>query len=262
MSAAAFEFEIVDGLTRTQWLERFAHVLATDPAGSWVAEQGGEPVGVAQAMIREQLWVLSLLTVSPTAQSSGAGRRLLERTLAYGEGLDGLIISSNDPRAMRLYAAAGFALLPTVESVGRPSRSLLRRPGMPVREVGDSGLELAAAISREVRGAAHTTELELVLRQGALLYVAGDRGYAVARPGHAVWLLAARDDEAAQALLWHALGELPEAEPPNVRWVTGDQGWAIDVLVRAGLGLRAFGAVAVRGVPGPLRPFLPSPPFA
>ena len=48
----------------------------------------------------------------------------------------------------------------------------------------------------------------------------------------------------------------------RVRWITAAQQWAIEVLARAGLRLTAYGALCVRGMPGPLAPFLPSAPFA
>ncbi len=75
-------------------------------------------------------------------------------------------------------------------------------------------------------------------------------------------LLVARDEQAARALLWAALELAGDSERPLIRWITGDQGWAIDVAVRAGLAPRAYGALCVRGRPGPLAPFIPSAPFA
>jgi hypothetical protein len=50
-----------------------------------------------------------------------------------------------------------------------------------------------------------------------------------------------------------------------VRWLTGEQQWAIGVVLAAGLRLSAFGALGVRANrsnPAPLAPFIPSPPFA
>src|SRR5215207_4302631 len=63
---------------------RVGRCLATDPGGAWVAEQGGEVVGCALAIVREGVWGLSLLIVRPDAQSSGVGRELLTRAFAYG----------------------------------------------------------------------------------------------------------------------------------------------------------------------------------
>jgi hypothetical protein len=219
-------------------------------------------IGVAQAICRERLWCLSLLSVQPGVQSGGAGRALLERALGHDAGTDcGLIVSSNDPRALRLYALAGFSLLPTFQAEGAVDRRALPRRDPRIRNC-DADLERLASISREVRGASHTRELEYVVRRGARVMRLEDRGYVVAQPGRGVWLLAARDEEAAAALLWSGLELGADEKRPCIGWITGGQGWAIDVAVQARLRITAYGALAVRGHPGPLRPFIPSAPFA
>jgi predicted N-acetyltransferase YhbS len=263
ISAEAFGLDIASPLAAAHFEERLMHLLRTDPEGAFVAENASRIVGVAQAMVRERLWCLSLLAVAPSQQSGGAGRTLMASALRYGAGTDaGLIVGSNDPRALRLYARAGFTLHPTFEAVGPLDRRALPRPDRDIREGAGGDLEAVAAISREIRGAPHTPELELALRQGAKLLRLGDRGFAVSQPPHGVWLLVARDDAAATALLWSALALAGESARPAVRWMTGAQGWAISVAVEAGLRLSATGAVCVRGRPGPLRPFVPSGPFA
>lgn len=263
VSAAAFELDLSPPEVAEHWHERVAHAWRTDPDGGFVAERDGRLVGVAQAIQRERLWCLALLTVQPGAQSAGAGRALLQRALAYGDGSGpGLVVSSSDPRALRLYVLAGFAPRPTFDAVGSLDRRSLPRPHPDVRDGGPADLEALAAISREVRGGPHTSELEFALGSGSRLLRLADRGFAVATPGHGAWLLVARDVPAATALLWSALEIAGEAERPLVRWITAEQGWAIDVAVQAGLGLTPFGALCVRGRPGTLCPFLPSGPFA
>ena len=85
----------------------------TDPGGAWVAERDGEVVGGALAIMREGVWGLSLLVVRPDAQSSGAGRELLARAFAYGDGARGhIVLASRDPRALRAYARLGLTLHP------------------------------------------------------------------------------------------------------------------------------------------------------
>jgi predicted N-acetyltransferase YhbS len=263
ISAAAFGVDLTDEAASRRWRSRIEYPVALDPEGMLVAERGGRVVGVAQAIRRERLWCLSLLTVEPTVQSAGAGRALFDRALQYGGGTDaGLIVSSNDPRAMRLYGTAGFRLLPTIQTEGAADRARLRRTNGAVREASADELEALAAISREVRGAPHTAEIEFALRDGGRLLRHGDRGFVVVNDRWGVWLLVARDDESAATLLWAAIGEVSEADRPLVTWLTGDQQWAFEVLLAAGMRLTAYGALCVRGDPGPLRPFIPSGPFA
>jgi GNAT superfamily N-acetyltransferase len=262
--AAAFEFNLAEGAqASSRWRARIAHPLATDPEGAFVAELDEELIGAAMAIARERVWCLSLLAVAPSAQSGGAGRALMERTLTYASASTdvGLIPSSSDPRALRLYALSGFELHPTFEASGILDRGALPRPTGSIRAADESDLEALEPISRAVRGAPHTTEIEFAMGLGARLLRLGDRGFAVVYPGHAVWLLAALDDDAAAQLLWASLA-LADTERPTVSWITAAQQWAIDVVVHAGLRLVPEGALCVRGDAGTLAPYLPSGPFA
>ena len=263
LAAAALGLDISDPASSTRWRTRIAYPLETDPDGAFVAELNGELVGVVEAIERERLWCLSLLTVHPRAQSSGAGRALMERALTYATDTTdvGLITSSSDPRALRLYALSGFALLPTFEVAGAVDRAALPQPDGEVHAAGSADVESLAPISREVRGAPHTLELEYALRMGMRILRVGDRGFAVVSPGRGVWLLVARDEPAASQLLWAALA-MAGTEHPTVRWITAEQQWAVEIVVRAGLRLVPYGALCVRGQAGPLRAFLPSGPFA
>jgi GNAT superfamily N-acetyltransferase len=263
VGAAAFGFELSEPERAGRWRSRLAHGLSTDPDGCFVAEHEGRIVGAAQALLRERLWILSLLVVDPDAQSTGAGRELLRRTLELAApGSPGLIVSSNDPRALRLYGRLGFSLRPSFTAEGVVDRSALPAPDPAVHGAGEDDLDDLAAISREVRGAPHTQELRYAIGRGAQLLRLGDRGYVVALPPHGIWMLAARDDEAARTLLWSGLAAAATTEPVRVGWITGVQDWAVDVILRAGLRLSAYGALGVRGEVGPLRPYLPTAPFA
>lgn len=263
VAAASFDIDISLPAAAERFRERLVHLLHTDPEGAFVAVRGRRIVGAAEAMLRERLWCLSLLAVAPGQQSAGAGRALLECTLRYGNGGGpGLIVGSNDPRALRLYGRAGFSLRPTFEAAGSLDRRALPRSHARVRLEDRPDFEALDQIAREIRGGPYAPELDLALRQGASLLRFADRGFAVAQAPFGVWLLVARDEEAATALLWSALELAADHERPCLRWLTGDQEWAISVALAAGLRLSATGALCVRGYPGRLRPFVPSGPFA
>lgn len=235
--------------------QRYRHIIETDPGGAWIAEENGRAIGAACAILREGVWGLSLLIVDPSAQSNGVGRALLERAVRYGDGArGGIITSSSDSRALRAYARAGFALHPAAEATGLP-----RRRTMPatVREGSAADLALSEAIDRKVRGGAHGPDIEVMLGAGSRMLVVDERGYAFGRGGD-VYLVAAADDEAAQNLLRAVIATAPEDDTVTVSWITSAQGWAVDVVLEAGLELKMHGAVFLRGDVGPFRPYLPS----
>src|SRR5215210_845410 len=98
---------------------RVAHLQRTDPDGAWVAEHDGEVAGVALALVREGVWGFSLFAVAPELQGRGVGRRLLEASFAYGRDARGhLILSTENPAAMRSYARLGLDLHPCVAAAG------------------------------------------------------------------------------------------------------------------------------------------------
>ena len=268
VAAAAFAIDVADDAARARFQARVAHVPATDPEGAFVATLDGRIVGVAQAMVRERLWCLSLLTVDPSTQSSGAGRALMERALAYGTRCDArLIVSSSDPRALRLYARSGFALRPALSAHGSVEHARLPPTPRAVTEhpaggVTDALLEGLADLSREVRGAPHTLEIRHALAWGGLLLTLDRRGFAVAARRHGLWLLVARDDEAGATLLAAALAATEPGAPARVGWITAGHDWAVSIALAAGLEVAPHGALCVNGDAGPLRPFLPSAPFA
>lgn len=234
---------------------RIGRLLATDPGGAWVAERDGRIVGCSLALIRDGVWGLSLLVVSPDAQSSGVGRELLARARAYGADARGwIVLASRDPRALRSYARLGMHLHPALAARGRPRRAVAP-PG--VRPGTGADLPLTVEVDHAVRGAAHGEDILALLNAGGDLLVLPERGYAVVRDG-AIRQLAARDDEAAAALLRACLAAAGPREA-SVEWITSAQGWAIAPCLEAGLELRMdVGAVFLAGDVGPFAPYLPS----
>jgi GNAT superfamily N-acetyltransferase len=238
---------------------RIAHLLATDPGGAWVAEdEDGRLVGVALALVREGLWGLSLFGVDPRLQGAGIGRALLDVALDYANGAHGaLILSSTDPKAMRLYARAGFALRPMVAAAGMVDQARLPEPHPDLRAGAAGDLPQTEAVSRAVRGATHAPDIANQLSTGCELLLLGDRGFVVHREG-SPRLLAAHDEEAAAALLWAALAAAPRGATVQIDFVSAGQDWAVAVALEAGLALSPDGPLFVRGDVGPLRPYLPS----
>jgi GNAT superfamily N-acetyltransferase len=239
---------------------QMGHVLATDPGGSWVAvDDDGALAGVALALRRDDVWGLSLLVVRPDAQARGIGGGLLDAALRYGDGARGaLILSSQDPKAMRRYARAGFALRPTLDAGGIVDRARLR-PTPGVRAGGAADVPATAAISRAVRRATHDRDVPIWLDLGFELLV-HERGFAVHDEGTPK-VLAALDDAAAAELLWACLAASPPGGTVNVDFLAAGQDWAVQTALEAGLALTPAGPLFVRGDVGPMRPYLPSGAF-
>lgn len=251
-----------DDEARQSTRERLAFSLESDPGGSFIAERAGIMLGLSQALEHEQLWVLSSLAVSERARGDGVGRALLERAFAYGDpDAHRLIVSSNDPSALALYAELGLDVRPTVQAQGSVRRAAARL-GAGFREGTARDVAALAPLSRAIRGAAHTREILFALARGGARLLLGEDAFSVVRPGHGVWLLVALEEEQAALLLQASLARAGECDRPIVRWVTEEQQWALEVLDRAGLAVSRYGALCVGGQPGPLRPFIPSGPFA
>src|SRR5215218_10236021 len=101
--------------------KRYRHLVRTDPAGAWVAEDERGIGGCALALRREDVWGLSLLIVRPDLQSTGVGGQLLRRAHEYADGARGrIILSSPDPRAIRSYSRLGLEAHPCLWAKGTP----------------------------------------------------------------------------------------------------------------------------------------------
>lgn len=237
---------------------RHTHLQRTDPDGAWVAETGAGIVGVALALVRGPLWYLSLLAVTRDVQAQGVGSRLLERALQTARGRPAaLIMSSSDPKALRRYAGAGFALQPGYDATGPVERALL--PAVAGVRDGDwdADGERVDDLGRRLRGAGYGPELAVLRDSGRRLLMADD-GFAVLRGGDLVQLGAA-ETGTAQSLLWAALAEA--TGDVEIAPITAGQQWAVQVALQARLQLRPGTAMCVRGAVGPLTPYLPSGPY-
>lgn len=241
--------------------ERYRHSLEHDPQGAWIAADGDRMAGIALALVREGVWVLSLFAVDEKYRNAGIGRKLLDRALEYAAGCrGGIIAASTHPAALRRYALAGFTLLPTLMASGAVRRDSIPA-NLEVRQGTKKDLGLAADVDRQLRGAAHGPDLEFMLRAGGRFLVSerpAGRGYAIEWKG-VPGIVAATDPDIAADLLWSCLAE--STGETEIRWITGQQNWAVSVALEAGLSLSPAGPICVRGELGPLTPYLPSGPF-
>ena len=248
--------------TRIEWLtRRTRHLLRSDPEGSWVAVDEGRVTGAALAIVRDGIWGLSMLAVHPDVHARGTGGALLRASLSTLEhARAGLITSSQDPRAMRLYARAGFDLHPSVAGGGIVDREAIPA-GLAAAHSDD--YEAAAALAVPVRGGAYGPD-DLALIAGndgfGLLLVDG-RGFAVHHPDGSPSVVCATDDEAAVDLLWSCLAAGTRGATVHVDFITARQDWAVRTCLAAGLPLSPEGPVFTKGPLGPLRPWLPSGAF-
>jgi GNAT superfamily N-acetyltransferase len=236
-------------------LRRIAHLAQTDPGGAWVATgPGGRIDGAALALVREGVWGLSLLIVRPGRQSNGTGSALLRAALRHGEGTRaGIILASEDARALRAYARAGFALRPVMDAAGEvtnppPAPAAVR----PIRWPQDR--EIVDTASRFVRGATHAHDVPVYLECGMEVLVHDGGGWACADAGK-VRCVAATSEAVAADLLRAVLAGTPRA---TVEFIAAGNDWAFGVALEAGLALRPSGAVMTRGEVGPMAPYIPS----
>ena len=246
--------------------DRTRHFLGTDPDGSWVAEEGDTIVGMSQSFVREDYWMLSQLGTVPGRQGRGVGRDLLKLALSHGDPHSpGTIQCSSDPKAMALYTGFGFTLHPVVTAWGAMRPGAVTRPSEVDRyeadEVGQRELDVVAAVDRRVRGSARSVDIVAMLAQpGNRLLLHGDQAYAVAKDERIV-TLGALQEESAALVLRTMLAESPAGETIEVNWLTSAQQWAVREVVAAGIELRPYGPVMVRGMDGPPRPYIPSGGF-
>ena len=239
--------------------DRITHLLASDPAGAWVAEHAGAPVGCSMALVREGLWGLSLLALAEEHRTGGTGRGLLRAALTHArDARAAIILSSEHPAAMRIYARAGFALHPTVSLNG-----LVTNPPEPahgVREAGEGDIAWMDEVARAVRGAGYGADLAWWLEHSLTITGVRDRGFLVGRGPRVVALLA-RDDEAATDLLRTHLAQVAPGESVELLFVAAGQDWAVQAGLEAGLALTPDGPLFTRGMPAPDGPWIPSGAF-
>jgi GNAT superfamily N-acetyltransferase len=241
--------------------DRHRHLIKHDPDGALVALEDDTVVGSALALRRGDLWGLSLLVVDPASQSGGVGRQLLDASLRYADECErAVILSTSDPRAMRLYATSGFTLHPQVHAVGSPDRDSVPAIGGRIRDGSPADIEFADRVDAAVRRSPHGPDHELMSSQ-LTMFVADDStggGYAYFRGDGEVYLLAATDEDTAISLLWRCAAHAVElGTKVTIEHLNAAQQWAVEVAYAARLQVTPAGPVFWRnGAPPPC--YLPS----
>ncbi|MEO7664754.1 MAG: GNAT family N-acetyltransferase [Candidatus Limnocylindrales bacterium] len=267
-----------------------AHTLETDPSRFWVAtraeageseervaEAGGAEAGEAQApgrvigfgsaVLRDEVWFLSMLFVRPGEQAYGTGRELLQRVLpAGGDGGAAALATVTDtaqPISNGLYASVGIVpRIPMFNFVGRPSRPEALAPLPPeihatrVEPAGETGGGAAddvgaealaaeiAALDRETLGCAHPEDHAFMRRQGRVLFTFRNASGVLAAYGYASEMgrlgpIAVRDGSLHAPVVAHLL-EAMVPRGASAIWVPGSAGPTTEMLVRAGLRIDGF----------------------
>jgi GNAT superfamily N-acetyltransferase len=234
------------------WIARTQHLVATDPGGCWVAEDGPDLLGVVVSFVREKMWLLASYAVVPRSQGLGLGRALLAPALDHGRGsLRAMLNASNDPKAVRRYHEAGFTLHPQMFLRGRPDRSQI--PVIDkVREGSENDVDLMDSIDRQTRGAAHGVDHQVLIRHHRLVVSESSTGQGYAYLDDGTALLAATDRRTAARLLWEAIAS---SDDVLIGHITPENDWAVDVGLAARLELDQAGYAGLRHMKPP-KPYL------
>jgi GNAT superfamily N-acetyltransferase len=163
-----------------------------------VAEQDGRVVGSNCLDERSEIAGVGPITVDPSVQDAGIGRRLMRHVIERGARFGGvrLVQAAFHNRSLSLYTKLGFDPVEPLSCVqGTPLRRAL--PGVEVRPATSEDQAACDAVCREVHGHARSGELaDAIVRGHARVALRDGRiqGYAtfVGFFGHAVGI---RDED-------------------------------------------------------------------
>ncbi len=247
---------------------RAEHLLAgADPSSAVAETANGTLIGHALTRRIGPIVLLAWAVVREAEQGRGVMRALLAEFPAAEPGVQRVILSSTDPKAMRRYAALGLRLHPTVSAGGILRPGAVEMPSASDAEAGDasavptsgsvatsprrrdivecSPLDAAPildALAFEVRGAPYGRDIALLESQGDRVHLAGDDA-AVVRNGGVIRLAVARDEHSASLALRAALASAPPGATIHLNQLRAGMDWAVRVASDAGLALSPEGPV-------------------
>ena len=260
-----------------------AHTLTTDPDRFWVAEDPADArvVGFASATVRETLWFLAMLFVSPEAQAGGVGTALMDRAQA-GRDVDpggpaipgpdapldtgittwGMGTDTAQPISNGLYARRGMLpRVPVWRLSGEPRRWSAIPPlpaaleSVPFEALAADGrdghrrlAEIVDTLDREIVGVSHPADHAYLRRDGRTGFLVRERGtgralgYGYGTSAGRVGPVAAVDPALHPAILGTIVREAPVLGP-LATWVPGTAAEATRALLDAGLRFDGFPAL-------------------
>ncbi len=268
--------------TEAPLLRLYAHIQSTDPerfivAVRRAADDQERVVGFVSACVRERLWFLSMLFVSPEVQGRGVGRALLARVMParVAEAARTSMATTTDsaqPISNSLYATYGMVpKVPLLNLIGRPERPEAFDPlpsgvtPVPFEEIAAGGAagaggpdggggaagaghrdlaEIVDALDRQALGVAHPIDhrfLRSESRRG-WLYRGPDGaalGYGYAGEAGRVGPVATTDAALVVPILGHLMSEVVP-RGAFALWLPGTADRAVTAALHAGFRLDSF----------------------
>jgi predicted N-acetyltransferase YhbS len=199
-----------------------------------VAEESGRVVGSNFLMEGDVIRGVGPITVDPSLQDSGLGRRLMAAVIERGSGGAGirLLQDAFNMRSLALYASLGFEVRePTVVMTGRPASK--PAPNITARRLRERDLDACNALCARVHGFPRARELADAVRSLAPVVVEREgriTGYLTAPT---LWIanhgIAETDDDMRALILGAAAAHteslsflLPTRQASLFRWCLGE----------------------------------------
>jgi len=182
----------VDCVTRENWLSEtrisFEAFFAHDPHGCFVAEEGGERIGMIVATAYDTCGFLGELIVLPERRGQGIGRQLMKHAIGYlqHKGLQSIYLDGDTP-AVPLYERLGFHIVcKSLRFLGQIDHG----NNTYVRPMTPGDLDIILPFDRAAFGANRSFFLRRRLNTFPQLCQVWDdgriRGFIMGQPGHGV----------------------------------------------------------------------------
>jgi predicted N-acetyltransferase YhbS len=198
-----------------------------------VAEVDGRVVGSNFLDERDPIRGVGPITVDPTGQNTGVGRKLMDAVLERGRDAKGIRLLQDGfhMRSLSLYQSLGFDVKePTAVAVGIPRSGPAK--GVEVRPLAEDDVEECGALCERVHGFARTGDLRDLLHAGGAFAAIRNGRITAYASNVGFWQMnhgvAENDDDMTALLLGAAaategpLSHLVPLRSPLFRWALGE----------------------------------------